>query len=256
MKKTLFSLLVLVSLFLLSFNGVVAASPFIDAASEYDINGQKYKCFQGHYYKTYDYGMDWNYARVQCEKMGGHLVTIESKGEQYFVMNILGNKNCYWLGGYKDTNGIWKWVTGRRIDYQAWANGQPDNFKGMENVLMMYNRSNPLNPTPRGGWNDVRDDGECNGEPFFGAGNFGFVCEWESKENIRQVNGIKVGSTIEEVKKAYGAPDEERNFKGVSYSYYQLGSNSNSNNNLGPKCISFQITNGRVRWITAQYWKR
>ena len=69
-------------------------------------------------------------------------------------------------------------------------------------------------------------------------------------------NGIKIGSTIEELRKAYGSPDKEQQFKGVSYSYYQLGSNPNPYNNLGPKCITFHIVDGKVKLIVVQYWNR
>lgn len=44
---------------------------------------------------------------------------------------------------------------------------------------MMYKEENEKNPAPLGKWNDIRKDGTCGDEEFFGADNFGYICEWD-----------------------------------------------------------------------------
>ena len=139
--------------------------------------------FRGHYYKVYDRELNWEEAADQCEEKSGHLVTITSEDEQEFIEELLhrhGNKHCYWLGGYKDRRGTWRWVTNETPHYSNWAKAQPDNFTGKEDTLMMYRHSNPTSSSKLGQWNDIHWTGNCNGEAFFGVRNFGFICEWDS----------------------------------------------------------------------------
>ncbi|MBR1585950.1 MAG: hypothetical protein IJ662_10450 [Clostridia bacterium] len=140
------------------------------------------KYYEGHAYKVYDTGKTWASAKSYCESLGGHLVTITSSGEQSFVSGLISSmsKNSYWLGGYKSGN-TWKWITKESWSYSFWASRQPDNYHSQETRLMMYRKSNPLSSgTSLGKWNDLKSDGTCNNEKFFGKENFGFICEWES----------------------------------------------------------------------------
>ncbi len=83
-------------------------------AKEY--KGHKYYCFSG--------SKSWDDAKAYCEKIGGHLVTITTKGEADFV-NTLDNTSKAWIGGYKDS--AWKWVTGEAWNYTNWNNNEPAN---------------------------------------------------------------------------------------------------------------------------------
>ena len=142
--------------------------------------------FEGHHYCLIDdSALKWEDAKKYCEKLGGHLATVTSKEEQNFLQGLIekqGTKNSYWLGGYINKIGMWNWVTGEKFNYTNWGPGQPDNYLGKEDVLMMYRNPNPMNPSssPLGAWNDIRRDGECNHEPFFGTKNIGLLCEWDS----------------------------------------------------------------------------
>ena len=136
----------------------------------------------GHRYKLYDLPLTWEQAKDYCEKQGGHLMTVTSAEEQQIAEELLteGGKNSYWLGGHLSDDSAWKWVTDESFDYGNWASGQPDNFRSNENALMVYRKANPMSSSSGfGKWNDLSDDGTCNGEEFFGTENIGFLCEWD-----------------------------------------------------------------------------
>ena len=131
--------------------------------------------FQGHRYKTYRAALSWSEARDACEKMGGHLVTINSEEEQDFVTHLIlrGNANCYWIGGIK-VPGRWQWITGEAVTYRNWAKDEPNNADGNEVVIMMYGKTS----SNIGQWNDESPFGNPY-DDFYNLENFGFVCEWE-----------------------------------------------------------------------------
>lgn len=162
-----------------------ALSGLLFSASAYAANVSYDAKYNGHCYKIVDTGTTWGQARAACERQGGHLVTITSSQEQSVVASLLrnkGRKNNYWLGGLK-SGSRWQWITGESFSYSHWSAGQPDNFQGRENCLSMYRNRNPYAYNNLGEWNDAAPDGVCNNEPFFGAANFGYICEWDSDPN-------------------------------------------------------------------------
>ena len=64
-----------------------------------------------HSYMRIDTKKNWYEAKKYCEKMGGYLATITSKGENDFIFNTLikrSRKSC-WLGGTDVKNeGEWE----------------------------------------------------------------------------------------------------------------------------------------------------
>ncbi|MBR1857932.1 MAG: C-type lectin domain-containing protein [Selenomonadaceae bacterium] len=146
-----------------------------------------YEEYNGHYYKIFNEGLVWQEANQRCENMGGHLVTITSDAEQAVVQKLLllkGTKNSYWLGGYRGSTGNWEWITGEAFSYAHWAAGEPNNA-GNENIISIYKNKNPLANNALGEWNDVATDGNFDNHYFFGSQNFGFICEWESADDIK-----------------------------------------------------------------------
>ena len=149
--------------------------------------------FNNHSYQLVDDGMTWEEAKVVCENKGGHLVVITSEEEQNFVCGLLdnGTRNSYWMGGFKNVDGSWQWITDENFSYTNWAPEDPNNAYGNENVLMMYRNINHLysNPNQLGDWNDLRADGTFKDGNFFGTENFGYICEWDSvtESNIDEI---------------------------------------------------------------------
>lgn len=154
-------------------------------------NAVAYTTYDGHTYALFEYNADWNGARDTCQGFGGHLVTITSDKEQKVIEEMLdsGSRNCYWIGALLSANNDWIWVNGEPFTYENWAEDTPDNFKPdgyeydyslLENVAIIYRVRNPeAEKHVKGMWNDLSDDGECFGEPFFGLPNIGFICEWD-----------------------------------------------------------------------------
>ena len=135
-----------------------------------------------HYYKVYDESMNWYEASNRCKEIGGHLVTITSKEEQAAIQSILlysgKKKNYYWTAGFSVEEGNWSWATREEFSYTNWAKGEPNNDLGNEFIISIYNS---------GEWNDCPADG-VNHIPdvdFFKLENAGFICEWDSFNDIK-----------------------------------------------------------------------
>ena len=105
--------------------------------------------FGGHKYMVFNKSKNWNDAKNYCEKLGGHLVTIDSADEQIFVQRIIkGQSNLnYWIGLYKNGSGQWEWVDKSMFSYSnwdydiKWNNRKPDNYGGDENYVRIYSKT-------------------------------------------------------------------------------------------------------------------
>lgn len=161
MKKFILS-----AIFAIMFFTSSGSPHILDEIKEYD----------GHFYRVYNFGMNWNESKKFCENLGGHLVTITSKDEQDFIEKILsdnGNKKFYWIGGYKDNNNHnWRWITDEKFYFSNWHANEPNNIGGDENYLMISEDNST--------WNDVNYSAD-----YYGNDNFGFICEWESLWDIK-----------------------------------------------------------------------
>lgn len=133
--------------------------------------------------------MTWEEAKAFCEEQGGHLVTIDSEGEQSFLKdNCTGEKNLYWIG-LQEISDNWGWVTGEEVSYTNWATGEPnEDFNDTEYYAQMYGKDYDDNQL--GEWNDSRNDSGTLA--FYQLENVGFICEWDSEnitENILEFDG-------------------------------------------------------------------
>lgn len=150
----------------------------------------------GHSYLVYPDSLNWVDAKVFCQSLGGHLVTISDEQEQEFVEQLAqtcSERTNFWLGGYYDRNReIWKWVDGTPFTYtnwDSWDNGgielsQPDNLTGNE-WYIRFGKSDQTYETwveHAGRWNDIAyDAGDADDDVPLDS--FGFICEWDSTNN-------------------------------------------------------------------------
>lgn len=137
--------------------------------------------YKGRKYQRFDNAIGWEYAKVLCEKYGGHLATITSEEENEIVKqlvteNLNTNFAYYYLGGTDiNSEGDFEWVTGEEFSYTNWLSGQPDNSKSREHYLNIYN-SNDW----EGLWNDLPKS----------YASTGFILEFEPPES-GNINGIE-----------------------------------------------------------------
>lgn len=138
--------------------------------------------FNNHYYKVFNEGMNWYEANKRCKDLGGHLVTITSQEEQAAVQSIIlyagKKKKFYWTGGFSVVENQWEWITREAFTYENWAEGEPNRDFENEFILSIYNS---------GEWNDCPPEGISHlpGVDSFRIENSGFICEWDSFEDIK-----------------------------------------------------------------------
>ncbi|MGH0138151.1 UNVERIFIED_CONTAM: hypothetical protein FKN15_065196 [Acipenser sinensis] len=107
---------------------------------------QNWELFNGKCYYFSTDRMNWNSSRDNCTSLGGHLVIIESDGEQRFLSDkawIVTQEQSHWIGLTDAvTEGTWLWVDGTpligNVKAKFWAtrthdNGkEPDNYNGVD----------------------------------------------------------------------------------------------------------------------------
>lgn len=118
--------------------------------------------FGGHEYAIIDEKTTWHLAKRHCEEMGGHLVTMESTGEQEFVVKLsAADQGGKWCGASdEESEGVWTWIEGTKVPMNQTSTWSIDNEGGFEHHLFFYPK---------------------NGQFMDGSAStrFAYVCEWE-----------------------------------------------------------------------------
>lgn len=105
----------------------------------------------GHRYTVITEVPSWTEAQTKAIGLGGNLVTINDLKEENWLKETFGEKGLFWIGFTdRETEGIWKWISGQSSTYTHWAAGEPSNSGGNENYAVMN-----WNWPTDGGWNDV-----------------------------------------------------------------------------------------------------
>lgn len=106
----------------------------------------------------------WERARRDCATLGGRLVVLETYQEHVQVSDTAAiwlEGRPFWMNLHDlEQEGHWQWTSGQELSYDAWAEGQPDDYNQAEDCA--HN-----NWGATGQWNDV---GCFNRYPF--------VCEF------------------------------------------------------------------------------
>ena len=155
--------------------GVLAAAVCVGTIASVNVGAQTYEpaatvSRNGHNYALFDKAISWHEAKLYCESIGGHLVTITSSGENDLVTALMykGDKNDYYIGAQdSESEGKWEWITGERWSYSNWGKGEPNNDSTGEDYLEI---TKGFDSIKSGEWNDVSNKESDNG----------FICEWES----------------------------------------------------------------------------
>ncbi|RKI36500.1 hypothetical protein D7V86_24685 [bacterium D16-51] len=131
-------------------------------------------------YKLINDSKTWKEAKTYCEQMGGHLATITSEDEQEIIEALLknqGEKNCYWIGGYKENN-QWKWINGEPFDFSNWDYGEPNGYHDDEYYIEIYGKEEK--GYEFGKWNDMVNEGDNVSSSWHKLEYTGFICEWDN----------------------------------------------------------------------------
>jgi len=114
--------------------------------------------FQGHTYLVIiARGISWKDAKEKCEKMGGHLVYVETAEEMLFTQK-LGSQLPLWVGAAKAKEGDWRWLNKKPVIARFWHSGYPQKGRGPCTMIMTNGNL-------------------CSVEVEHGVR--GFICEWE-----------------------------------------------------------------------------
>ncbi|KAL2102749.1 hypothetical protein ACEWY4_001917 [Coilia grayii] len=88
------------------------------------------------YYFSHD-AFNWTASRDKCVSMGGHLVIIDSREEQmYIVQKLNAAEDDFWIGlTDSEREGQWKWVDNTDLkNITFWHHSQPNNSSGINNT--------------------------------------------------------------------------------------------------------------------------
>lgn len=164
--------------------------------------------FNSHEYAFYDIGLTWNEAKIYCENLGGHLVTITSQEEQNFICQLIqnGTMSSYWLGAKRSENDwdSWEWITDETFSFAYWDAGEPN---GSGDCLQMYN----ILPSSQieYAWDDTYAEGDRGGGLKYWE--IGFICEWDT------INSDVVSANNKSI------PLDSISYNGHSYKIYDIG---------------------------------
>ncbi|XP_071125999.1 C-type lectin domain family 10 member A-like [Mytilus edulis] len=107
--------------------------------------------------------LSWHAAKDDCRRKGGHLVKVEGKAENDWLLTAWKELDLYypWIGANDiQKKGSWNWESDQSsLSYSFWGPNEPNDEQGIEDCVHFWY----LNT---GGWNDI----ECT-EPF------SYICE-------------------------------------------------------------------------------
>ena len=144
-----------------------------------------------HQYRIFYDALTWEEAKAACEAKGGHLATITSEEEQQKLNLYNAGNHKLWIGGYKNTEGQWCWVTGEPWTYENWGDGEPNNSSNVvedENCVAMWPEK----------WNDL-----ANGNIYEQSG---YICEWEATNDE---STVEEDGYAEHIYEFYTLPESE-----------------------------------------------
>ena len=122
------------------------------------------KQFKGKWYKVYiGKPTSWSAAKNKCQANKGQLAVIPDEATWTFIKQLSGDLDL-WLGATDEkVEGVWTWVDGTPLTFNAWNRGGPSNSDNVQHYLH----------TQKPGWDDIDKDGEGK--------VIGYICEWNGK---------------------------------------------------------------------------
>ncbi|MBV4360473.1 lectin-like protein [Pinibacter aurantiacus] len=143
--------------------------------------------YNGHgYYQSIGF-YPWQTAKQLAEQKGGHLLTVNSAGENDFIRTKLKQEDGYgpWIGLYNTgTLGQFAWVTGEPFNFSYWYPSEPSNGGVTNTIKEPYVHIWGYDSQNR--WNDLDSQ-------YYLA----FIAEFEAPNvEYRQISGPSNGSAV------------------------------------------------------------
>lgn len=161
--------------------------------------------WNGHCYAIYNNCDTWEQAELYCESLGGHLATITSKNENTQVYQYIVSKGCenaYFGLTDNKVEGQFYWVTGEKVNYLNWHEGEPNAEVEEEDYAMFYYKYTD------GKWND----GDFGDSTVYGEKNF--ICEWDMGDDSSQSKNYFGRDLIDRVSE-YTSDAEVKQYKEI-----------------------------------------
>ena len=130
------------------------------------------------YYRVFNNPLTQPEAAAFCEKLGGHLVYVNSAKEQAYVNDLIaqeGKRNMYWTGAVREGT-RWHWSNGSVFGkYTNWSHEKKaKNADNAKYAVINFNSDK----YDIGSWVAKPAEGTPDTESEYYI-NYGFVCEWE-----------------------------------------------------------------------------
>ena len=151
--------------------------------------------YKGHSYavvgtekNSYERPTSFHEAKLECESLGGHLVTISSLKEEQVVYDIAkrAGANWYWIGLEKKDNN-WSWIDSSSYSFKYWAKDAPSK-KGRYGFI--YGKKHTTKDKIKkvaGRWDSMNPYEPVHTEDdFYSVQYGGYICEWDYLEDKPQ----------------------------------------------------------------------
>lgn len=148
-----------------NLTGAVVGVTLLAAASQSASAAPVLNPDNGHYYDYITTGMTWTQARSDAAMrsylgMQGYVASITSESESNFVNSafisgkMAGTHAGPWVGAWQRSGNAnafdgWRWTTGEPFGFSAWAAGEPNDWKAVDENAIHYMRELGWNDRPR-----------------------------------------------------------------------------------------------------------
>ena len=136
-------------------------TPLLIHMREYD--GHLYTMVRFTEELTWDQANDYS-LELEPTQDDWHLATLTSQEETDALTRPILYGGDFWIGlfqraGAAEPDGGWRWVTGEKLEYTNWDEGEPNNFAGIENHGEFLSVS--------GKWNDEHPDHDITARALY-----------------------------------------------------------------------------------------
>ncbi|ELS04188.1 glucose/sorbosone dehydrogenase [Xenococcus sp. PCC 7305] len=125
------------------------------------------KVFNGNQYLFTSTDLTWQESQAEAASLGGNLVTINDSVEEVWLRENFSDTEPLWIGiNDSNTEGTFHWSSGQPVTYTNWADGEPNDFDGIQDFGLMN-----FFPDSAGEWDDESGTNVLRGIIEIGGSN-------------------------------------------------------------------------------------